>query len=408
MTDPTGRCFISYRRTRKDDVALLVSALHDHGIPTWQDVKDLGSVHTEDEIRRILADPATASAVLYITPDVEESAIIRQVEVPGLVNRAAARDGFFVVPVAAGGLDYAKAAAIASNHVSAQDLAAWNMHKIPHPALAASDAAEVARRVLVQRVSALHRALPGGEPLRLGLYVRRGAAFEAGVGLTLDWSARFAAKEAAASSWDEALLPAMSRIADAVRTHAPGRPVEAFGIPTLPAAAALGCAFLSTSGLQLSWRQVTPGKPEQIWTLTTSREESGFVTKVTSKDPAARDLAVLVSVTDSTEPLFAGFQRELPPLRAWTHIMNPGKYPYLVTSGGIASDIASKVQEALREARRSYGNIGTVHLFMAAPAGLAVMIGQSLNTFGSVQTYEHVPMDGTGTYRAAALLRPCT
>jgi hypothetical protein len=43
---------------------------------------------------------------------------------------------------------------------------------------------------------------------------------------------------------------------------------------------------------------------------------------------------------------------------------------------------------------------------MAAPAGLAVLIGQLLNTFGSVQTYEHVTIDGSGQYKPAALLRP--
>jgi hypothetical protein len=44
---------------------------------------------------------------------------------------------------------------------------------------------------------------------------------------------------------------------------------------------------------------------------------------------------------------------------------------------------------------------------MAAPAGLAVLIGQLLNTFGAIQTYEHVVADGSGRYRPAALLRPC-
>jgi DNA-binding transcriptional LysR family regulator len=35
----------------------------------------------------------------------------------------------------------------------------------------------------------------------------------------------------------------------------------------------------------------------------------------------------------------------------------------------------------MRTARREYGNIGTVNLFMAVPAGLAMLIGQMLNTF---------------------------
>jgi hypothetical protein len=44
----------------------------------------------------------------------------------------------------------------------------------------------------------------------------------------------------------------------------------------------------------------------------------------------------------------------------------------------------------MRDARCEYGNIGPVHLFMAAPAGVAMLAGQSLNTFGPVQTYEHL------------------
>ena len=36
---------------------------------------------TEDELRRVLADQSTASAVLFITPEVEASPIIRNVEV---------------------------------------------------------------------------------------------------------------------------------------------------------------------------------------------------------------------------------------------------------------------------------------------------------------------------------------
>jgi hypothetical protein len=61
----------------------------------------------------------------------------------------------------------------------------------------------------------------------------------------------------------------------------------------------------------------------------------------------------------------------------------------------------------MRTARREYGSIGTVHLFMAAPAGTAVLVGQLLNTLGAVQTYEHLSIDGSGCYKPAALLRPC-
>lgn len=407
MTDPTGRSFLSYRRLRSREAALLIAAQHDHGIPTWQDIQNLGSVPTEDEIRRTLADPATASSVLFITPEVETSAIIRNVEIPKIIQRAEAGDGFFVVPIAAGGLDYATAASISSNSLSAQNLADWNMHKAPGPTLSPEGAAQVAGRVLTHRIQAVHRHLAAGDNLRIGLFVRRSPAIEPGIALTLDWSARFTGKEAAPTVWEEILLPSLSRISNVIRHHAPGRHVEAFGLPTIPAALALGCAFLSTGGIGLSWRQITPGRPDQFWSLSTAQEPAGFTARIWSKDPSARDIAALVSVADNAEPLFAACQRDLPPLRALVHVRPPGAYPHQIASPGEAVDIAMTVQQSLRNARREYGNIGTIHLFVAAPAGLAVLVGQLLNTFGAIQTYEHVVTDGSGSYKPAALLRPC-
>lgn len=406
MTDPTGRSFLSYRRARADEAALLIAAQHDRGIPTWQDVRDLASAPTEDEIRRTLADPATASAVLFITPEVETSPIIRNVEIPKVIQRAEAGDGFFVVPLAAGGLDYTAAAEATSNHLSAQNLSHWNMEKIAAPSLGPEHAAAIADRVLSQRLQAIHRHLPDGDPLRVGLFVRRAPPFEPGTALCLDWSSRFTEKEASADSWERSLLPALASVAAAIRKHAPGREAVAFGLPTLPAALALGCAFLATGGIAMAWEQVTPGRPAQLWSLAQPRETSGFAHRLVSQDPAARDVAVLVSVADNVEPLFAATTKALPPLRGYAHISKSGAYPHMIGSPGEAADIAYAVQDALRTARREYGNMGTVHLFVAVPAGLAVLIGQLLNTFGTVQTYEHVGSDGSGAYRPAAVLHP--
>jgi len=386
---------------------MLIAAQRDHGIPTWQDVENLGTVPTEDEIRRVLADPSTASAVLFVTPEVEDSPIIRNVEVPKIIQRAEAATGFFVVPLAAGGLDYEQAAEVTSNHLSAQNLADWNMQRVPEPTLAANRAAEIAQRVLTQRIQAIHRNLPAGHRLRIGLFVRRSPAFELGNTLMLDWSRRFTGKEATPDTWRDILLPALSRVADAIRQYAPGREVEAFGIPTLPAALAFGCAFLCTSGLRVSWCQVAPGHADQILSLSASREDTGFTHRMVSKDPSARDIALLVSVADNVEPVFTTCQKDLPPLRALVHVAQPGPLPYLIRSPGQASDIAICIQDAMRTARREYGNVGTIHLFMAVPSGLAVLTGQLLNTFGLVQTYEHVGIDGSGCYKPAALLRPC-
>jgi hypothetical protein len=72
----------------------------------------------------------------------------------------------------------------------------------------------------------------------------------------------------------------------------------------------------------------------------------------------------------------------------------------------MAADVAYLVAEELRRVRHEVRRVKCVHLFMAVPAGLAMMIGQLLNTFGQVQTYEHITDGGLNCYRPAALLRP--
>ena len=104
MTIPTGRSFISYRRNRLAEVAELVAAQKERGIPTWQDIEDLRTEPTEAEIRNVLASNETANVLLWLTPDVDQSPMITKVEVPCAVERHKRQDGFFILPVAAGGL----------------------------------------------------------------------------------------------------------------------------------------------------------------------------------------------------------------------------------------------------------------------------------------------------------------
>ena len=49
----------------------------------------------------------------------------------------------------------------------------------------------------------------------------------------------------------------------------------------------------------------------------------------------------------------------------------------------------------IREARLQ----GSAHLFIAAPAGFAFLLGRQLNTFGKVYCYEHEATDPIGVYR---------
>jgi hypothetical protein len=222
-----------------------------------------------------------------------------------------------------------------------------------------------------------------------------------------DWSQRFSGREAETSTWQQILLPAVRETASAIRLYGGGRAIVASGLPSIPAATALGVAFLSQAGQSISWSQYTPGRPEQFWSIDAPREAAGFVYVTTERDIAAKDLAVLVSVAENVEPTFSQTPKgTLPAFRAITRICHPGQRRFDIASAGQAADIAATVVEAIRVARESYRPMGTVHLFMAVPVGLAMLIGQGLNTFGDVQTYEHIPTDGVGIYRAAAKLLP--
>ena len=405
-TNPAGLSFLSYRRTRKDEARLIICAQHDLGIPTWQDINNLAEDHTEDQLRRVLGDPSTANAIIWITPDVSTSAVIRKIELPAILGRRQQDDLFFVIPVAAGGLDYKAAAEAVDEQISVQDLEYWNLRKVAGNPIGALQAFELGTRVLQRRINALHRSLPKSAAIKLTLNTRTAPPFQRDVGLSVDWTGRFNGREATPEFWDQHLLPALKTIVATLRAQAPGRTIEASGFPAIAAATALGSAFLAPAGINVSWEQIQVGRPSQTWSLAYSREPSGFTTKTMGADVAAKDLAVLVSVAANLEFAFTASKRDLPRFRAITTVTKEGQPPHNILTRGQAVDVAYVVVEGIRCARDEYRPIDTIHLFMAVPVGLAMMIGQLLNTLGPVQTYEHIPTDATGCYRKAALINP--
>ncbi len=406
MTDATGRSFLSYRRSRAAEAALLIAAQHDHGIPTWQDVKDLEEAPTSDALREVLEDPFTASALLWITPDVKNSDVIRKIEVPHILRRDKARTGFFLVPVCAGGTTYQTASDAVDLQLSADVLSDWNLPKMICDPIAATDASSIAARILKRRLHAIHAQAAAGEPFKLTLHTRTRPPVQSGTALTIDWSARFTGREAAAFAWQDHLLPALGEIVRGVQAVDGNRPIVASGLACLPAVTALGAAFLATGARKIAWNQYTPGRGEQLWHLEAARENAGFTFTTNERDVSARDLAVLVSVNEDVEPAFAQSRGALPGFRAITRISHRDKPRFEIASAGLAVDIAMTVIDAIRAARRDHRPLGTIHLFMAVPAGLAMLIGQLLNTLGPVQTYEHISTDGVGIYTPAALLNP--
>jgi CBASS immunity sensor of nucleotide second messenger signals len=407
MTDPTGRSFLSYRRTRVDEACLLIEAQHDVGVPTWQDLGDLGAGHTDALLREVLGADSTSNAVCWLTPDVEKSDVITRTELPAILKRIEKNDGFFMLPVAAGGLGYDDVTRVVGTYVGVHDLGQWNLHKVASDPITANDAACIARKVLKRRVQEVSKQLPPGQPMRLVINTRKKPPFELGVALSLDWTHRFDGRMAKLpETWKEQLLPALEAAAQSCEQHARGRRIIAEGLCALPVAVALGSAFLSTRGLSLAWRQISPKRAPDIWSLDERLESSGFTAQIRDGNVSGDDLAVLVSVASNVEAAFAASRSQLPSFRGFVLVTRPGNYPHDIESPGQAVDIVRVIAEGLRQARDTLQPRGLTHLFLSVPAGLAVMIGQSLNTFGPIQTYEHLGTDTVGIYQLAATLTP--
>ncbi len=406
MTDPAGRCFVSYRRSRAAEAELLVLALHDVGVTTWQDIANLDAEPTEDELGRVLDDSSTASALLWITPEVVDSPIIRKVEVPKMIERRRRGDGFFVQPVAAGGLDYDKAARIAGEHLGVDDLATWNLEKVDANPIEPADAAHIAKLVLRRRVKEIAGRLEPRDPLRLSIHTRAAAPVVTGTAVVLDWFQRFDGRLAPTDAWDDRLLPALAAVTAAIRELAPGRGVEATGLVALPAAVALGAAFLAPTRLDLAWCQTKAGRPDQIWSLGAERDASTVEIDQISGDASSQEMAVVVSMNHDAEEALRHSEPEVPPFRGHVRLRGPGGHPADLETPGQAADAAFRLIDSIGDARRRWRDIRRIHLFIAGPAGFAILVGQLLNGLGPVQTYEHIPSDGIGQFRRAVLLHP--
>ena len=411
-TDPTGRYFVSYRRSRADEIERLVPLLHEHGIPTWQDKQNLAAEATVEAIQKALECHSTAGAILWLSTDVAKSDIIRQEEAPRILKRARADAGFAAELCVADGLGYGDVTNVLNLPGSMEDPSkTWNLHRIE--GIPASDPAllAVTHAALARRLKAIHGVLNPDAPLRLSLHAHSQArpAFELGRALIVDWTPHFQQRHAAAAAWDSRLLPALAAIVDAIRTSAPRRAVLAEGYLSITSAFALGRAFMEPCGIPIAWNQFPKG---ELWSLGQSDSDSGFAPSLFSQDVGANDLAVLVSIRDDVEPAVTATASSLPSFRAILRVQGDKGHRTHIATPDQASRTARLVGNQIRQARDKYPVIRKTHLFYSGPAGIALMIGQQLNAVGPVQLYEHqqTSEDAVGTYVPSALLcdmKPC-
>ena len=86
--DPRGPVFISYRQSDGREIAVALAwALRAAGVPVWHDQTDLPPGDTERRLAEALSS-GLSGAVLVVTPEIENSEAVRDVELPRLLELA--------------------------------------------------------------------------------------------------------------------------------------------------------------------------------------------------------------------------------------------------------------------------------------------------------------------------------
>ncbi len=396
------RCLISYRRQNASDVRIITRALRHRGVTTWLDIDDLATERTEDEIRRVISSDETGGAVLFITRETRGSPIILEVEIPELFARKRRDPSFYIVPVLGAGVNYDEIAGIVGNRFGADDLARWNLMRPSETGTFLGDhGRQVAKRVLALSLEQSRAGVSTGATYRLRLNALRRPGFDASALLSLDWSDRFRAHCADPEVWKDELTPALSDVYEAVSQQLPGSRLIGDGLLGMPAAIALGRAFASPKQIRLDWAQSRTDRDVTIWSLAGDDVEIACVDSLESRDVLSQDLALLVSITDDARPAFDRSSASLPAVRALIDVRLE-TFTHRLTSGQ-AGHIVRKIVTVLRVARSRYRVMGTVHLFIAGPVGLGVLLAEELNTFSSITTYEFCPAEKVPYVAATAL-----
>ena len=172
-------------------------------------------------------------------------------------------------------------------------------------------------------MQAIDAYLPADAPLRISFNTRRAGGNQPGAALIIDWSHRFEGdynREASVEDWQRKLLPALTDVKQAVERVLPHRQLLVSGFASLPAATALGCELMVTSGIDTAWEQRMPGGDTQTWSLKSDREDTGFSVGTLDGDLESGDLAVMVSVNNDVTQAVASSEGETGPFRAYVHV----------------------------------------------------------------------------------------
>ncbi len=385
--DPLGPVFISYRQSDGMEIATdLAWALRAAGIPVWHDQTDLPPGDTKLRLQEALAS-GLSGAVLLITPEVENSEVIRDIELPHLLGLENNQAFTFAIGLlvekqdGAGVLDYSAADRLLKQEPGT--LERLNQQK----AVGAEDRAALAISLSRRRMTQLRTSVTNaGGMLVLDIQTRvppSAAQFDGDLVLRLRPPVAGERRPHAGGLEDLRLflgqLPELLTIAgaDAIRVR---------GGAHLSVACALGAAIpttligrvkvVDTQGATwtLTGQAPTPGcgKLLEFVSLSSSEHEHGPVLVYVDLLPQRSD-AAFEGLVESSAATYAGI----------AHLRSQSAD---LLDSDQASAIVGEITDGIRSLANSHKTT-EVHLLLRCPYPIAVLLGRTLNTL-TVHLYE--------------------
>ena len=410
ITNPKGQYFISYRRSPArphgtQEAVTIRDALRDCGAPTWRDLDDLALEPTEDELVATLTDPNTAGAVMLISPEVATSPIIRNVESRRIFRRHSARDGFVIKPVLIG-LDYAEANNALDAPAGFQDLGHWNLHKLGGDVVTDGDARMIARDLMKTRLEAIKEAAPDA-PLDVALFSRRGGG-PGSYALRHDFTPYFDGRTSKVDTYSK-IETALVDTAGIVASIYNDAPIVGRGNAALPLGVLYGAVFSPLADFRVSWLQGLAGHEKEVWSLAVGQSDICLCSAVAMGDVASEDIVLALGVSANIEMAVSEYLNAtgLKPRASIHATLEAGSV--LQGSSLSPQDGLAIVLQAVQSVRTLKEDLGLrraqLHLFLACPLAMAVLLGQKLNTFSECVLYEHDP-DAVPSYMRVHTFSP--
>jgi SMODS-associated and fused to various effectors sensor domain/TIR domain len=386
--DPLGPVFLSYRTSDGQEIARrLAWALRGAGAPVWHDVADLPPGDTALRLQEALAG-GLSGAVLLITPDLELSRPVREIELPEILRLAERPDFTLVVASAvereggSGRLDLAAPDRLLG---TAGELSRLRQY----PLLGEGALESIAREIVLRRMVGC-RAL-GSRELVLDLQTRAAPhARAARAGLVVRTLPPPPGLRAPSPEIWPPLRSFLRTVPELLEIAGVERLLVRGGAH-LTAAFALGTALPSTC----PWEVAIEDAEHAVWRSRSSG--LGMRLRERRRELGARGLpvAVLVDLVPSPQPVDAlgDLLASRPEAYSASVRISSAEARRLVAEegAGVAREIAAGIRRAA-----SRSDTHQVHLFLRTPFPLAVLIGRELNTL-EITLYEWE--DGAGRPR---------